>query len=165
MYFWQLELNSPICIFDAGLLFPMKMNTVLKCLQSVVGEWFPLGLELGLPSSTLSTIEHNNPKSVEICKRQMVQRWITSPQLNPNWCSFVKALHEVGQHVVATEITETCRKLFGNVSMSVAKVMHDEFQRNIWLVCILVLLLYDSVYRCDPPREAPRSTDFRQDCR
>ena len=70
----------------------------------MVGEWFRLGLELGLPESTLKTIEYNHPRDVETCKRKMVQEWLKQPC--PSWCSLVEALNEVGLKRAANNISE-----------------------------------------------------------
>ena len=46
--------------FIADILFSgtLTIHGVLRCIDSVVGEWFQLGLELGIPASTVETIEY-----------------------------------------------------------------------------------------------------------
>ena len=89
----------------------METSAVLKSLETVVPEWFRVGLELGLSEATLSTIEHDHHRSVETCKRKMVQKWLHSPRLNPSWCSLVKALQAVGLNAAAAKISKQHCKL------------------------------------------------------
>ena len=84
---------------------------VLKSLETVVPEWFRVGLELGLSEATLSTIKYDHHRSVETCKRKMVQKWLHSPRLNPSWCSLVKALQAVGLNAAAAKISKQHCKL------------------------------------------------------
>ena len=88
------------------MLFPdvLTVREVLKSINTVVGEWFLLGLELELPESTLKTIECNHPRDVETCKRKMVQEWLEQPC--PSWYSLVEALNEVGLKRAAKNISE-----------------------------------------------------------
>ena len=83
----------------------MELIKVLTALEPVVGEWYMLGLHLGLSDSVVDTIErdyHTTPER----KMRMVQRWMSVPQLCPSWCSLVKALREVGLNTAAESITE-----------------------------------------------------------
>ena len=89
----------------------MEMSTVLTSLEPVVQEWFRLGLELGLPESTLSAIEHDHPNNVNTRKRKMVQKWMHSSHPNPTWCSLMKALKAVGLNSAAEKICKAHCKL------------------------------------------------------
>ena len=95
----------------ADFLFPMELIKVLKALEPVVGEWYMLGLHLGLPDSVVDTIErdyHTTPER----KKRMVQRWMSAPQLCPSWCSLVKALCEVGLNTATERISKEHSKCF-----------------------------------------------------
>ena len=46
---------------------------------SRVYQWFPLGIRLGLSFSTLKTIEQNQMKEVEMCRRNMLDTWLKGP--------------------------------------------------------------------------------------
>ena len=97
----------------AGLLFPVEMRQVLKYLCPMVKEWYQFGLELGVPDSTLKAIEQDHHDSVDTRKRKMIQKWMYSSQLNPSWCSLVKALRELEENQVAALITrERCEHNF-----------------------------------------------------
>ena len=88
------------------MLFPdvLTVDHVLKSIDAVVAEWFRLGLELGVPHSTLETIKHNHPTDVEACKMKMVEQWLKQPR--PLWCSLVEALNEIGLKYIANKIAE-----------------------------------------------------------
>ena len=93
----------------ADLLFPMELIKVLRDLEPVVGEWYMLGLHLGLSDSVVDTIEkdyHTTPER----KKRMVQRWMSAPQLCPSWYSLVKALRKVGLNTAAGEISKEYSK-------------------------------------------------------
>ena len=87
----------------------MELIMVLTALESVVGEWYMLGLHLGLSVSVVDTIErdyHTTPER----KKSMVQKWMSVPQLCPSWCSLVKAFHKVGLKSAAEKISKECSK-------------------------------------------------------
>ena len=93
----------------ADLLFPMELIKVLTALEPVVEEWYTLGLHLGLSDSVMRTIEKDYP-AIAQRKINMVQRWMSAPQLCPSWCSLVKALHEVGLNTAAERISKKYSK-------------------------------------------------------
>ena len=71
-----------------------------------------LGLHLGLSSSVVDTIErdyHTTPER----KKRMVQRWMSTPQFCPSWCTLVKALDEVGLNTAAEMISKEYSKCHG----------------------------------------------------
>ena len=76
-----------------------------------MGQWYILGLHLGLSDSVVDTIErdyHTTPEK----KKRMIQRWMSAPQLCPSWCSLVKALGEVGLNTAAERISKEHSKCF-----------------------------------------------------
>ena len=98
-------------LYTAGLLFPMELIKVLTPLEPVVGQWYTLGLYLGLFDSVVDTIErdyHTTPER----KKRMIQRWMSAPQLCPSWCSLVKALRQVGLNTAAERISKEYSKCF-----------------------------------------------------
>ena len=96
-------------LYTADLLFPMEPIKVLTALESVVGEWYMLGLHLGLSDSVVDTIERDYHTTPERRKR-MVQRWMSTSKLCPSWCSLVKALHKVGLNTAAEKISKEYSK-------------------------------------------------------
>ena len=92
----------------------MELIKVLTALEPVVGEWYMLGLHLGLSDSVVDTIErdyHTTPER----KMRMVQKWMSAPQLCPSWCSLVKALGKVGLNSAAESIIEEHSKCFVDI--------------------------------------------------
>ena len=101
----------------------MELIKVLTALEPVVGEWYMLGLHLGLSDSVVDTIErdyHTTPER----KKRMVQRWMSAPQLCPSWCSLVKALCEVGLNAAAERISMEYSKCI--LTLSVHEVNASE---------------------------------------
>ena len=88
------------------MIFPevLTVDHVLKSIDAVVNEWFRLGLELGVPPSTLETIKYNHPTDVEACKVKMVEQWLKQP--GSQWYSLVEALNEIGLKYIANKIAE-----------------------------------------------------------
>ena len=88
------------------MVFPevLTVHQVVKSIDAVVNEWRRLGLELGVPHSTLETIKYNHPTDVEACKMKMVEQWLKQP--HPLWCSLVEALNEIGLKFIANQISE-----------------------------------------------------------
>ena len=110
-----LHIIQHVLSTPADLLFPMELIKVLRALEPVVGEWYMLGLHLGLSDSVVDTIErdyYTTPKR----KMRMVQRWMSAPQLCPSWCTLVKGLHEVGLNTAAEKISVEYSKCFYPVS-------------------------------------------------
>ena len=89
----------------------MELIKVLTALEPVVGEWYMLGLHLGLSDSVVDTIERDyltTPKR----KTRLIQRWMSAPQLCPSWCSLVKALRKIGLNTAAERISKEHSKCF-----------------------------------------------------
>ena len=87
----------------------MELIKVLTALEPVVEEWYMLGLHLGLSVNMVKTIEKDYP-TIALRKMNMVQRWMSGPQLCPSWCSLVKALCKVGLNTAAGEISKEYSK-------------------------------------------------------
>ena len=92
--------------FIADILFSgtLTIHGVLRYIDSVVGEWFRLGLELGVPASTMKKIEHNHQGDVETCKRKMIQNWLE--QSRSSWYSLAAAVKIIGFGRVAQKISD-----------------------------------------------------------
>ena len=68
--------------------------TVLCELRDIAGEWFDLGLCLGLKNSTLTAIKKNESKVAD-CKREMVTSWLQrKDNSTPSWQALVSALEK-----------------------------------------------------------------------
>ena len=62
---------------------------------SDVTEWYPLGLELGVPPGKLKQIEKNHHGDTERCKLEMIDFWLHNTG-NPSWGELAKALQKIG---------------------------------------------------------------------
>ena len=87
-------------------LFPMGIRDLMHYLESIVKNWFQLGMQLGLPMSKLEEIECNNPSNVLRCKRLMLQEWQRRPTLKPSWCTLVDALYSIKENTAADKISQ-----------------------------------------------------------
>ena len=99
-----LRMQYPLSTL-ADFLFPMDLIKVLRALKPVVGEWYMLGLHLGLPGRLMDIIEKDYHTTAER-KMRVVQRWMSAPQLCPSWCFLVKALREAGLNTAAERISK-----------------------------------------------------------
>ena len=68
----------------------MSTSDVYRATKEVVGAWMRLGLNLGIPHSTLETIDINFPK-VEEKKKELIQTWMTGESM-PTWSLLAEAL-------------------------------------------------------------------------
>ena len=158
-----------------GLLFPMEMCTVLW--YYIWSQCVCLCLQLGLPESTLCTIEFDYPKSVDTCRDRVVQRQVNSLRLNPSWYSLVNVLHGVGLCCLATEdIMVSCKQQSKVDAPSTAPCIYDLPHYRLLSIHFLHTYLGDSTYwwcllnwrtlcRSYPSREASRCTEFIQNGR
>ena len=78
------------CVIVSNLSDDCSLSRVLSSISTLTGEWFNLGLALGLSNSTLNTIEHNNPRDARRCLTEMVNDWLHNSQ--PSWRQLVSAL-------------------------------------------------------------------------
>ena len=92
-------------------LFPMGIRDLMHHLESIVKNWFQLGMQLGLPMSKLEEIECNNPSNVLRCKRLVLQEWQRRPTLKPSWCTLVDALCSIKENTAADKISRLFSKL------------------------------------------------------
>ena len=81
----------------------------------VAKRWHSLGIQLGLPSELLDTIEHNFSKDSQRCCEEIFKEWLVRPELEPSWSMLIVALESeaVAQKYVSYEL----QKLFSNQCM------------------------------------------------
>ena len=93
-------------------LFPMGIKDLMHHLESIVKNWFQLGMQLGLPMSKLEEIESNNPSNILRCKRLMLQDWQRRPTLKPSWCTLVDALYSIKENTAGDKISRLFSELY-----------------------------------------------------
>ena len=84
-------------------LFPIEIQSVLKCLENVVRQLYQLGVFLGLSTGVLDAIEKNFPSDVERQRAELVKKWLSS-SLDPCWWHLARALKQIKEGVIADEI-------------------------------------------------------------
>ena len=93
-------------------LFPMGIKDLMHHLESIVKNWFQLGMQLGLSMSKLEEIECNNPSNILRCKRLMLQEWQRRPTLKPSWCTLVDALCSIKENAAGDKISRLFSELY-----------------------------------------------------
>ena len=77
-----------------------KLQHIVIAVQDV-GEWYNLGLQLGLPDSTLATIASHPDVSGH--KRRMLSEWLKR-DTEASWDKLAGALSMIGENVVSANI-------------------------------------------------------------
>ncbi len=62
-----------------------------------------LDLSLGIVDADLQTMNCHN---VRECKRKVIQKWMSTPRLQPSWVSLANALRQINVNNAAASITE-----------------------------------------------------------
>ena len=77
---------------------------VQRKLYAVQTEWYNLGLELGLQTTTLDSIDVKYDRDPSQCFREVLKEWLKG--VNPTWQAMVNALRSpsVRQYQVAEQI-------------------------------------------------------------
>ena len=100
-----------VFLFPTDSVFPLEFENVLQCLRQY-SEQLPnicsrtLGIQLDVPSVTLYAIERKYSYSTETSKEKVIQHWISSPSIQPSWCSLVDALNSMDYRNAAHGIAE-----------------------------------------------------------
>ena len=98
-----------------------KLNNIVLAANDVT-EWFDLGLQLGLPSTTLRLIAADpNIKDIKSQRLAMLSEWLKYDTA-ANWEKFAAALATIGENVVATNV----RSQF----MKIPTAVIDDVERN-----------------------------------
>ena len=87
-----------------------KLNNVVLAVSDVA-EWFDLGLQLGLPSTTLRSIAVD-PSIVDINSKRlaMLSKWLKSDTA-ASWEKLAAALDRIGEKVVAANVRSQFMKI------------------------------------------------------
>ena len=89
----------------------MTTKQLLKYLDDIVGEWWFLGIQLGIKETTLRTIKSDNNNDVQNCKIGMLQVWQSDSSLHPSWHQLVQALTEMNEYRTVEKIKKDISKL------------------------------------------------------
>ena len=88
----------------------LKLNNVVLAVSDVA-EWFDLGLQLGLPSATLTLIAANpNIKDVKSQRLAMLSEWLKYDTA-ASWEKLAAALSTIGENVAAANVRSQFMKV------------------------------------------------------
>ena len=68
----------------------------------MTAEWYQLGVQLEIPSSTLSTIEINHPRDALRCMTEVINRWLQNAP-DCSWTKLAQAVEAMGVHAALAE--------------------------------------------------------------
>ena len=69
------------------------------------GQWYTLGLELGLEEEVLNSIEVDHSNKLVKCNRAMFRKWLESTP-TASWDDLIKALEQIGEEETAEKVRE-----------------------------------------------------------
>ena len=106
--------------FITGIDNLKEIVDALKQVHFPNHKWFPLGLQLGLLSSTLKDIEANHRDDVGRCLQECLTLWLSKADKvtesgGPTWDSLASALHKIGENFGAEKIMEFSKKLNNDI--------------------------------------------------
>ena len=78
-----------------------KLQHIVIAVKEVITEWYDLGLQLGLPDSTLKLI--GSSPDIEGHLRMMLSKWLDY-DTEASWDKLANALNIMGKNVVAANI-------------------------------------------------------------
>ena len=90
----------------AKVLTVDDLATIQVAVWEARAEWYNLGLQLGLPPSTLDVIQKNHPGDCNQCFTDMIKEWLRTSDLQPTWEALANALEspQVGWSDLAKQI-------------------------------------------------------------
>ena len=100
----------------------LDLHNVVNAVKGVVTEWFNLGLNLGLPDTTLRLIDSNHPRDAESCLRTMMSKWLRV-DIQASWEKLANALTAMGENVIAANIKS---KSVTAATLPVADISDDD---------------------------------------
>ena len=89
-------------------LSPDDLSKVRTELYDVQTKWYDIGLDLGLPVSTLETIKQECSDKIPECLRRMLLEWLKMIDLQPSWRKLIDILQNkvVNEGALAVAIAE-----------------------------------------------------------
>ena len=103
----------------------LELKDVVLAVKDVV-EWYDLGLQLGLPDSTLATIAQH--PDVDGRRRMMLSNWLQS-DLEATWEKLAAALDAIDKRVIAENIR---RQLLGIMPTKQPQKDDEEAAKRKW---------------------------------
>ena len=110
----------------------------MRLCGTIAAKWKSIGVQLGIPSHELDTIQANNrgdPQMVQNCLSDVFSWWLKTIDEQDMPQKLAEAIHIVGEHKVEVKI----KQKFGKYVPSMT--MHYIFQMD-WKCYIIVLTKY-----------------------
>ena len=79
------------------------LRELLGAVSKVSADWYTLGIQLDLAPDDLDVIQANNPRNVEHCLKDMLQKW-QSKYPQRGWDDVVGSLRTMDRNDVADDI-------------------------------------------------------------
>ena len=98
-----------------------KLQHIVIAVKDIITEWYDLGLQLGLPDSSLRLIGSN--PDIEGHLRMMLSKWL-SYDTQASWEKLANALNTMGKNAVAANIRS--KFVRAATTLSVADASEDD---------------------------------------
>ena len=70
--------------------------------EMTAAKWYQLGVQLGISSATLSTIESDYPRDAQRCTTEVIIRWLRNAPEFP-WAKLAEAVEVMGGYAALAE--------------------------------------------------------------
>ena len=104
---YQIVQNAEVNFCHTYLCSLAASTLTLKEIQNELNEltaanWYQLGVQLGIPPATLSTIESDHPRAAQRCMTEVINWWLqNSPECS--WAKLAQAVEAMGGYTVLAE--------------------------------------------------------------
>ena len=104
---FELVQNAEVNFCHNYLCFLAASTLTLKEIQNELNEltaakWYQLGIQLGIPLATLSTIEIDHPHDAQRCMTEVINWWLQNAP-ERSWTKLAEAVEAMGGYTVLAE--------------------------------------------------------------
>ena len=96
------------CLYIQSVYFsaastPLTLKEIQNNLSEVAAaKWYQLGLQLEIPTATLSTLESDHPRDSQRCMTEILNWWVENAQ-ECSWEKLIEALEAMGGYRALVE--------------------------------------------------------------
>ena len=81
---------------------PLTVKGIRNELCEMTAEWYKLGVQLEIPSATLSILKSDYPRDAQRCMTEVIRMWLqNSPECS--WAKLAEAVEAVGGYAALAE--------------------------------------------------------------
>ena len=92
--------HNYLCSLAASTL---TLNEIQKIMNEMsAAKWYQLGVQLGIPPATLSTIESDHPRDAQRCMTEVINWWLQNAP-ERSWTKLAEAVKAMGAYIVLAE--------------------------------------------------------------